>query len=355
MASSDPPSAEASASTAAAPTPPKAVSVGTQLPHAATAPSETGVGSSSARYSNPGPSSTPESTSSSRADAAAQGVATTNERAMFEASLKRLVAQQQRHLPPPLPQSSSRQRSSSMPDVASTGLKTSIRRACYSASASGACSPNEYESSPLGVRTPGREPHAIKSTLSYLDLAEPWRDVFRGTSVQFTLTGHIAYAPSSSGRSELPESTSSSVAKLARTWAHDLSADARRNTTLAEVGAATSGSATSGSSAAYCTPAKVAIVVQLELLTDRPLRLRSLTGAGHQGPDALLEAAAFERAAARKRNRAVPQRQSQLRFAGTTRTATGEAVGYRPRSPASSGSATTADSSGSTEPEEPPN
>ncbi|XP_054923778.1 uncharacterized protein [Dermacentor andersoni] len=255
MASSDPPSAEASASSAAAPTPGKAVSGGAQLPHAATAPSETGVGSSSARNSTPGPSSTPASTSPSRADAAAQGVATTYERAMFEASLRRLVAQQQRHLPPPLPPSSSRQRSSSMPDVASTGLKASIPRACYSASASGACSPIEYESPPPGVRTPGREPHAIKSTLSYLDLAGPRRD----------------------GRSELPESTSSTVTKLARTWAHDLSADARRNRTLAGVSAASSGSATSGSSAACCTPAKVAIVVQLELLTDRPLRLHPVS------------------------------------------------------------------------------
>ncbi|XP_049523438.1 uncharacterized protein LOC125945552 [Dermacentor silvarum] len=220
-----------------------------------------------------------------------------------------------------------------MPSVACTALKATMPRASYSTSASGACSPIDYASSPVGVCTPGRKPQVVKSTLSYLDLAVP---------------RSAGEASPSMGGSELPGSTSSSITRLARTWAHDLSADARRNRKLAGVGASAS-----GSSAAYCAPAKVAIVIQLELLTDRPLRLSSLTSAEHQGP-ALLEPAAFERAAARKQNRAAPQRQSQLRFTGTTRTVTSEAVGYRHRSSASSGSSSSVGSSGSTDPKEPP-
>ncbi|KAL1427271.1 hypothetical protein MTO96_017562 [Rhipicephalus appendiculatus] len=128
------------------------------------------------------------------------------------------------------------------------------------------------------------------------------------------------------------------AALLARTWAHDMSADARRNRTPRTDAAITSGNVTSGSP--NCTPAKEAIVVKVESTNDHPLGLRP--------------ASTFERAAVSKLNRVAHQRQSQDRFAGATRTVTSEVLGHRSRSAASDGSAPSADGSDSNESKEAP-
>ncbi|KAL3197171.1 hypothetical protein MRX96_014784 [Rhipicephalus microplus] len=182
-------------------------------------------------------------------------------------------------------------------------------RACYSACVSEPGTPVDYSSSPDGARTPGREPQPVKRTLSYLDLAVPSR---------------AAESTAASGGQDTPDSRGGSVAALlARTWAHDLSADAGRNRTSRTDSAVTSSNVTSGSPDS--APAKVAIVVKVESTTDQPLRLLPLTSDERTG-SGLLEASAFERAAVRKQNRAAHQRQSQDRFNGATRTAASEAL-----------------------------
>ncbi|KAH8038012.1 hypothetical protein HPB51_020532 [Rhipicephalus microplus] len=126
------------------------------------------------------------------------------------------------------------------------------------------------------------------------------------------------------GGQDTPDSRGGSVATLlARTWAHDLSADAGRNRTPRTDSAVTSSNVTFGSPDS--APAKVAIVVKVESTTDQPLRLLPLTSDQHTG-SGLLEASAFERAAVRKQSRVAHQRQSQDRFNGATRTATSEAL-----------------------------
>lgn len=220
-----------------------------------------------------------------------------------------------------------------MPEPESVGLLLAPRP-CYSANVSGTCTPIDYASSPSGLQSTGRELQPIKSTLSYLDLAASRR------------TGENAAPP---GVPELPESPSSSVTALvARTWAHDMSADARRNRTPSPgTDSATSGNTPSGLPTAYCTPAKVAIVVKLELMTDQPITLRPLASTEHTG-SGLLETSAFERAAARKQNRVSKKSQ---RFAGAISNVASEAVGYQSQSPAPSSSSSSADSSSSNEPQ----
>ncbi|KAL1427272.1 hypothetical protein MTO96_017562 [Rhipicephalus appendiculatus] len=142
------------------------------------------------------------------------------------------------------------------------------------------------------------------------------------------------------------------AALLARTWAHDMSADARRNRTPRTDAAITSGNVTSGSP--NCTPAKEAIVVKVESTNDHPLGLRPLTSAAPVMRSGLLQASTFERAAVSKLNRVAHQRQSQDRFAGATRTVTSEVLGHRSRSAASDGSAPSADGSDSNESKEAP-
>lgn len=154
-----------------------------------------------------------------------------------------------------------------MPEVECSGVTAGklTPRACYSACVSGVCTPVDYACSPAGVRTPGREPQPVKSTLSYMDLAAPTR---------------AAESTALPGGADLPGSPGGSVSALvARTWAHDMSADARRNRTARTDAAVTSGNAPSGLPAANCTPAKVAIVVKLELMSDQPLTLRPVSTA----------------------------------------------------------------------------
>lgn len=154
-------------------------------------------------------------------------------------------------------------------------------RACYSTTCSGAETPVDYAHTPAGLGSPRGNPKPVVRTLSYLDLATPAPKASADASVE--------------GGSQLPGSTGSSVLTLARTWAHDLSCKKKATTE----DAAESGVSSSASSPPpACTPAKVSVVVQLELMSDKPLVLRPLSAVPEgraEEPSTLGRATAFKR------------------------------------------------------------
>ncbi|XP_077490949.1 uncharacterized protein LOC144101690 [Amblyomma americanum] len=259
------------------------------------------------------------------------GAAATQDSEPIGAKIRKLLEQQ---LPQQQPQQ--RPRSSSLPEATEHVAGLPPPRACYSTSCSGAETPVDYARTPTGLGSPRHDPKPVTRTLSYLDLAMP------GAAPQDPADA----AASVGGSPALPASRGSSVLTLARTWAHDLSSK-KKAADAAESGVSPSTSAPSPPPP--CTPAKVSVVVQLELMSDKPLVLRPLS-TGADNPAARPEPSTSEQAAAFKSSSPLRRSDLQQPCVDTHSTAS-TAVGCLSQTTAPAGSSVPADR-GSTPTEE---